>query len=186
MPRLYKIDIQFGCLCSEPNIVMTNKPTMSSTQTATRESSTNIVESNPLLQALVQQIRAQDHYGVYRSWSDELVLSPFIVTKDKKRSISLEGEVDPATQLRILCFYRAVAACVETETGKLCQVVIDLSHEGFGWALVWTGRLIVINRTLRDAQRFGFDSLEKLAAQGEKLVQSGIESIEKFADAAKA
>lgn len=159
---------------------------MSSTQTASRETGTNIVESNPFLQALVQQIRAQDHYGVYRSWSDELVLSPFIVSKDKKRSISVEGEVDPATRLRILCFYRAVATCVETETGNLCQVVIDLSHEGFGWALVWTGRLIVVNRTLRDAQRYGFDSLEKLATQGEKMVKSGTDCIKRYSDAAKA
>ena len=159
---------------------------MSSTQTANRETGTNLVESNVFLQALVQQIRAQDHYGVYRSWSDELVLSPFIVTKDKKRSISVEGEVDPATRLRILCFYRAVATCVETETGKLCQVVIDLSHEGFGWALVWTGRLIVVNRTLRDAQRYGFDSLEKLASQGEKMVKSGIDCVNRYTDAANA
>ncbi|MDY7021188.1 MAG: NifX-associated nitrogen fixation protein [Cyanobacteriota bacterium] len=159
---------------------------MTSTQTTSQETNTNLVESNLFLQALVQQIRAQDHYGVYRSWSDELVLSPFIVTKDKKRGISLEGEVDPATQLRILCFYRAVAACVENETGKLCQVVIDLSHEGFGWALVWTSRLIVVNRTLRDAQRFGYDSLEKLATQGDKLVKSGIDTIERFSDAANA
>ncbi|MEL7036597.1 MAG: NifX-associated nitrogen fixation protein [Cyanobacteria bacterium J06592_8] len=159
---------------------------MTSTQTTSQETNTNLVESNLFLQALVQQIRAQDHYGVYRSWSDELVLSPFIVTKDKKRGISLEGEVDPATQLRILCFYRAVAACVENETGKLCQVVIDLSHEGFGWALVWTSRLIVVNRTLRDAQRFGYDSLEKLATQGDKLVKSGIDAIERFSDAANA
>jgi probable nitrogen fixation protein len=159
---------------------------MSSTQTASLETGTNIVESNLFLQALVQQIRAQDHYGVYRSWSDELVLSPFIVTKDKKRAISVEGEVDPATRLRILCFYRAIATCVETETGSLCQVVIDLSHEGFGWALVWTGRLIVVNRTLRDAQRYGFDSLEKLASQGEKMVKSGVDNINRYSDAAKA
>jgi probable nitrogen fixation protein len=159
---------------------------MTSTQTTSQETNTNLVESHLFLQALVQQIRAQDHYGVYRSWSDELVLSPFIVPKDKKRAISLEGEVDPATQLRILCFYRGVAACIENETGKLCQVVIDLSHEGFGWALVWTGRLIVVNRTLRDAQRFGYDSLEKLATQGEKMIQSGIDCIQRFSDAADA
>ncbi len=159
---------------------------MSPTTTTTEVTTTSIVAENPFLQALVQQIRAQDHYGVYRSWSDELVLSPFIISKEKKREISVQGDVDPATQLRILCFYRAVAARIEKETGKLCQVVIDLSHEGFGWALVWTGRLIAVNRTLRDAQRFGYDSLDKLAVQGEKLVKSGLENIQRYPDAAKA
>ncbi|MGF1539754.1 MAG: NifX-associated nitrogen fixation protein [Pleurocapsa sp.] len=156
------------------------------TTTTTPETTTNIVEESLFLQALVQQVRAQDHYGVYRSWSDELVLSNFVVSKEKKSKISVEGDVDSATQLRVLCFYRAIAACIEKETGKLCQVVTDLSHEGFGWAIIWTGRLMVLSRTLRDAQRFGYPSLQKLAAQGERLVESGIQTIEKFPDAANA
>ena len=156
------------------------------TTTTTPETTTSIVDESAFLQALVQQVRAQDHYGVYRSWKDELVLANFVVSKEKKSQISVEGDVDPATQLRILCFYRAIAACIEKQTGKLCQVVIDLSHEGFGWAIVWTGRLMVLSRTLRDAQRFGYPSLKKLAAQGERLVESGIKSIEKFPDAADA
>lgn len=157
---------------------------MSST-TANPETTTSIVAENTFLQELVRQVRAQDHYGVYRSWKDELVLSPFVVSKEKKREISVDGDVDSATQLRVLCFYRAVAACIEKETGQLCQVVIDLSHEGFGWALIWTGRLIVVSRTLRDTQRFGYASLEKLAAQGERLTKSGVESIQRFPEVAK-
>lgn len=150
------------------------------------ETNTSIVESSNFLKELVLQVRAQDRYGVYRSWKDELVLAKYVVSKEKKSQISVEGDVDPATQLRVLCFYRAIAACIEKETGKLCQVVIDLSHEGFGWAIVWTGRLMVLSRTLRDAQRFGYPSLKKLAAQGERLVESGIKTVEKFPDAADA
>ncbi|NEP44538.1 MAG: NifX-associated nitrogen fixation protein [Okeania sp. SIO2H7] len=159
------------------------------TATATQETTTDnaaFVAENSFLQELVQQIRANDHYGVYRSWADDLVLAPFVVSKKKKREISVDGDVDPTTQLRVLCYYRAVAARIEKETGKLCQVVIDLSHEGFGWALVWTGKLMVTSQTLRDAQRFGFDSLQKLAERGEKLVTSGIDSIGRFSDAADA
>ncbi len=156
------------------------------TTTTTIETNSNLVAESVFLQELLRQVRAQDHYGVYRSWKDELVLANYVVSKEKKRQISVEGDVDPATQLRILCFYRAIAACIEKETGKLCQVVIDLSHEGFGWALVWTGRLMVVSRTLRDAQRFGYNSFEKLAAQGEKLVDSGVKTIERFPETANA
>ncbi len=155
------------------------------TTTTTPEISTSIVEESNFLKELVLQVRAQDHYGVYRNWKDELVLSNFVVSKEKKSKISVDGDVDAATQLRILCFYRAIAVCIEKETGKLCQVVTDLSHEGFGWALVWTGRLVVLSRTLRDAQRFGYPSLKKLAAQGERLVESGLKNIEKYPNAAE-
>ena len=154
------------------------------TTTTTTETTTSIIDESTFLKELVLQVRAQDHYGVYRTWKDELVLANFVVSREKKSKISVEGDVDPATQLRILCFYRAIAVCIEKQTGKLCQVVTDLSHEGFGWAIIWTGRLIVLSRTLRDAQRFGYPSLQKLAAQGERLVESGLKSIEKFPDAA--
>ncbi len=154
------------------------------TTTTNTETKTDIVAENLFLQQLVQQMRAQDHYGVFKNWEDKLVLSSFVVSKKKKREISVEGDVDATTQLRILCFYRAIAAYIEKETKQLCQVVIDLSHEGFGWALVWSGRLMVVSRTLRDAQRFGFESLEKLAEQGEKLAKSGIEMLERFPEVA--
>jgi probable nitrogen fixation protein len=154
------------------------------TTTTNNQETTSIVAENAFLQELARQMRAQDHYGVFRSWSDELVISAFVVTKEKKKTISVQGDVEPATQLRILSFYRAIAVCLEKETGHLCQVVIDLSHEGFGWALVWCGRLIAISKTLRDAQRFGYDSLEKLAAEGEKITQKGVELIKKYPEVA--
>lgn len=143
------------------------------------EPTTDVLNS-PFLKAIVQQIRANDPYGTYRNWSDELLLKPFVVSKAQKREISVDGEVDPITQGRITAFYRAIALRIEEETGLLSQVVIDLSHEGFGWALVFSGRLLLVARTLRDAQRFGFDSLEKLAAEGEKLIASGVSMATRF------
>ncbi|MFM9156431.1 MAG: NifX-associated nitrogen fixation protein, partial [Dolichospermum sp.] len=129
----------------------------------------------PFLKSLVQQIRAQDSYGFYRNWTDELILKPYIVTKQKKREISVEGEVDPATISRINAFFRAVAASIEKETGLISNVVIELGHEGFGWALVFSGRLLLAVKTLRDAHRFGFDSFEKLDEEGSKFVEKGID-----------
>ena len=138
------------------------------------------VDSSPFLKAIIQQIRANDSYGTYRNWADEILLKPYLISKKKRREISVEGEVDPITLARILSFYRAIAVRIEEETGQLSQVVVDLSHEGFGWALIFSGRLILVSKTLRDAQRFGFDSLEKLNAEGEKLVQKGINLAERF------
>ncbi|ACK65837.1 nitrogen fixation protein [Rippkaea orientalis PCC 8801] len=153
--------------------------------TTALENPAQFVAENEFLQEVVRQIRAYDSYGFYRSWSDELVLSPFVVSKKKKREISTEGDIDPATKLRILCFYRGIASLIEKETGQLCQVIVDLNHEGFGWALVWSGRLLSVSRTLRDAHRFGFESLEKLAEEGEKLSKAGIELSQRFPEVAR-
>lgn len=147
---------------------------------------TSVTPDSPFLKAIVQQIRANDPYGTYRNWADELLLKPYVVTKAQKREISVEGDVDPITKGRIFAFYRAVAAGIEAETGQLCQVVVDLSHEGFGWVLIFCGRLLVVARTLRDAHRFGFDTIEKVAAEGDKLILSGVDYIRRFPEVAQA
>jgi probable nitrogen fixation protein len=159
--------------------------TATSTPTPTTENLAEIL-ANPFLKGLVQQIRVNDPYGTYRNWSDELLLKPFILNKQQKRKISVDGDVDPITKGRVMAFYRAVALRIEQESGYLAQVVVDLSHEGFGWVLIFSGRLLLVTRTLRDAQRFGFESLEKLGEEGEKLVQQGVEHAIKFPEVAKA
>jgi probable nitrogen fixation protein len=157
---------------------------MTNTQTLPQTLTIDITNS-PFIKAIAQQIRVNDTYGTYRTWSDELLLKPFVVTKEQKRKIAVEGEVDSITKGRILAFYRAVAYRIEQETGQLAQVVVDLSHEGFGWALVFCGRLLVVSRTLRDAQRYGFPSLEKMVEEGENLVEKGINYINQFPKVAK-
>ncbi len=131
--------------------------------------------TSPILQEIVRQLRAADPYGTYRSWSDELLLKPFVVSKAQKRQISLEGEVDPGVRSRILIYYRAIAALIEKETGLLAQVVLDLNGEGFGWVLVFSGRLLLVVNTLRDAHRFGFDSLDQLVEKATALIDKGIQ-----------
>ena len=78
------------------------------TNNSVNGTATTEVLNSPFLKVLIQQIRGQDSYGFYRNWSDELILKPFIVTKQKKREISVEAEVDPVTQARIMAFFRAV------------------------------------------------------------------------------
>ena len=72
---------------------------------------------------------------------------------------------------------------------KFCGSFSDSSLKvaaelGFGRMVLIGGRLVVVNKQLRDVHRFGFDSIEKLNAEGEKLVQSGVEMIEKFPEVA--
>lgn len=159
---------------------------MPEAETSTQNpSNEEFIQNTPVLQELVRQIRSQDSYGVYRKWSDELVLKPFVLTKEQKRKISVDGEVDPVTQLRITAFYRAIAFRIEQETGLLCQVIINLNHEGFGWALIFAGRLLLVAKTLRDAQRFGFESLEKMASEGEKFAGSAIDLAKRYQEVAQ-
>ena len=69
--------------------------------------------------------------------------------------------------------------------GCMVSPMMKMSHEGFGRLILMAGRLIVVNKMLRDIHRFGYDSLEKLADEGEKAVNAGVDMINKFPDVAK-
>ncbi len=144
------------------------------------------VERTPFLKELVRQVRAQDVYDFWSGRPDADLLEPFIVDRKKAREIPIIGDPDPRTLARINQFYAAVSPSFEQRTGIMAAPVLQLSHEGFGRIVLVCGRLVVVSKTLRDVHRFGFPTLEKLAADGEALVNDAVTWIQKFNDAAKA
>jgi probable nitrogen fixation protein len=112
-------------------------------------------------------------------------LEPYILTKEKRREIPIMSDPDPETLWRMELFYNAVGLAIERATGVMVSPLMKLHHEGFGRLVLTAGRLIVFNKHLRDVHRFGFESLEKLETQGEEIVSSGIEWIEKYPEVAR-
>ncbi len=134
---------------------------------------------------LVGQLRAEDTYGQLDRVSDQALLRPYVVTKEKQREIPVACDVEAVTQGRIRAFYQAVAVGIEKATGAFTTAVLDLSHEGFGRVLVFAGRLIVHSEVLRDAQRFGVPSLERLAEKGETYVTEAVKILGTYPEAAR-
>jgi probable nitrogen fixation protein len=133
---------------------------------------------------LIKQLRAQDTHGVWEGKSDLKLLEPFIVDKAKRREIPIMGDPDPETLWRLELFYNAVALSIERETRIMVSPMMKMHHEGFGRLILSAGRLIVINKHMRDVHRFGFDNLGKLAEEGDKLVSAGVQMILKYPDVA--
>jgi len=52
--------------------------------------------------------------------------------------------------------------------------MLKMSHEGFGRMVLIGGRLIVVNKQLRDVHRFGFDNMAKLAEEGINMSRRGL------------
>ncbi len=130
--------------------------------------------------ALVRQVRAQDTHGHWERKSDFQLLEPFILDKEKRRAIPIIGDPDPDTLWRLELYYGALCLEIERRTRRMVQPMMKMSHEGFGRMVLIAGRLVVVNKSLRDVHRFGFDSLEKLNAEAEKLIGQASEMIEKF------
>jgi probable nitrogen fixation protein len=137
------------------------------------------------IKELVKQWRAQDSYGTWDGKSDQELLEPYVLDKEKRRAIPIVGDPDPETLWRLELFYNAVGLSIERASGVMVTPMMKMHHEGFGRMVLIAGRLIVVNKQLRDVHRFGFPSLEKLAEEGEKLVASGVEMINRYAEVAR-
>jgi probable nitrogen fixation protein len=140
---------------------------------------------DPFVVELIKQLRAQDTHGTWEGKSDAKLLEPYILTAEQRRELPMMGDPDPDTLWRLDLYHNAVGLAIERATGCMVSPMTKMSHEGFGRTVLTTGRLIVVNRYLRDVHRFGFASLDKLAQAGTKLVKEGVDMIEKYPEVAK-
>lgn len=135
---------------------------------------------------MLKQLRALDTYDSYEGWSEEKIIDPLVMTKERKREIPIIGDPDETTLARVKAYYNSIASLIEKKSGLMAVPVINITHEGFGRAFILVGKLIVVDKTLRDVHRFGFPSLEDLAAKTEVVIDKAISLIEQFREVAEA
>lgn len=136
--------------------------------------------ATPFVQQLIRQLRAQDTHGAWEGKSDLQLLKPYILTPEERRAIPIMGDPDPETLWHLELFYNAIAVAIERETGQMVSPMMKMSHEGFGRMVLIAGRLVVVNKQLRDVHRFGFPSLAKLAEAGGKFFNEAVEMIRTY------
>ena len=110
----------------------------------------NAPASRGFLKELIKQYRAQDTHGAWDAKSDAELLAPYILTKEKRRQMPVIGDPDPRTLWRMDLFYNAVGLAIEQAAGVMASPLMKLHQEGFGRVVLTAGRLIVIDKHLRD------------------------------------
>ena len=143
------------------------------------------VRAKLFLKTLIAMIRAEDTHGVWEKKTDEKLLSDYIVTKEQRREIPIIGDPDPDVMARVDLFYKAIGLAVEKETGLVASPMMKMSHEGFGRVVLIAGHLVVLSKHLRDIHRFGFETMEKLGAEGAKHLTAAVKMIDDFPDVAQ-
>lgn len=141
--------------------------------------------ASELAEEIVRQMRAIDTYGIYDTLGNAEIIDPFILTKERKREIPIVGDPDEITMARLKAYYNTISVMIEKRTGLMAVPVVNLTHEGFGRAFIVVGRLIAVDRTLRDVHRFGFASLQNMQDEVDKLVDKAVALVEAHRDVAE-
>lgn len=148
-----------------------------------------IAEDDPILQSdfakeMVKQLRALDTYDLQANWSDARILDPLILTKERKQEIPIVGDPNPIIISRVNAYYNALSSLIERKSGMMTVPLVQLTHEGFGKVLIIVGKLVVLDKPLRDVHRFGFKSLEKMHQEAEKIISTAVQLIDKYQEVA--
>ena len=140
----------------------------------------DLLMSTDFIQEMVKQMRAIDSYGTYDGWPAERVLAPYVVTKEQRREMPVIGDPDEILLSRIKAFYNAIASLIEKECSLMAIPMINITHEGFGRAVITVGKLVVMDKTLRDVHRYGYESLSKMKDEADKLLSVALEIVGKY------
>lgn len=140
-----------------------------------------VKEMNPFGIELIRQIRALDQFGNWAKISDdELLIKKYVKTKEELRAVPVIADIDEMMINDIKMIYKAIALSFERTTGVVCNVIMEMSHEGFGRCAVLTDRICIVDKYFKDAHRFSFRTLEGLFEEGDKNLAKAIAIYEQY------
>ncbi|MEN8726912.1 MAG: NifX-associated nitrogen fixation protein [Sulfurovum sp.] len=139
------------------------------------------LEHNLFTQELLRQLRATDQFGNWSKMSDEeLLTKKFVKTKEDLKKIPIIADIDEMLIGEIKMIYKAIALQFERKTGEMCNVVMEMSHEGFGRCIVIADKIVLVDKYFKDAHRFGYRTLDKLYEDGQKHLDRAFSLYEQY------
>ncbi|MBN1840225.1 MAG: NifX-associated nitrogen fixation protein [Campylobacterales bacterium] len=133
------------------------------------------------IQTLTSQLRALDQFGTWAKKSDEELLSEkYVKSKEALKNIPIIADIDEMQIQDIRLIFQSIALAFELKTGVMCSVVMEMSHEGFGRAVVLAEKIVVTNKFFKDAHRYSFRTYDDLVKEGGKMLHNALEIFEQY------
>lgn len=130
---------------------------------------------------IIRQIRALDQFGNWSRISDEeLLIKKYVKTKEELKAVPVIADIDEMMINDIKMIYKAIALSFERKTGIVCNVIMEMSHEGFGRCAILSDRICIVDKYFKDAHRFSFRTLEALFEEGDKNLERALKVYEQY------
>lgn len=128
------------------------------------------------IETLISQLRAMDQFGTWAKKSDEeLLCKKYVKSKEDLKNIPIIADIDEMQIKDIRLIFQSIALAFELKTGVMCSVVMEMSHEGFGRAVVLAEKIVITNKFFKDAHRYSFRTYDALVSEGGKMLESALE-----------
>ena len=128
------------------------------------------------IETLISQLRAMDQFGTWAKQSDEELLSEkYVKSKEDLKNIPIIADIDEMQIKDIRLIFQSIALAFELKTGVMCSVVMEMSHEGFGRAVVLAEKIVITNKFFKDAHRYSLRTYDALVGEGGKMLENALE-----------
>lgn len=148
-------------------------------RTSVKEMDKDIAER--FVRRMCQLLDAEDFYGRYASLSPrEKIERLYLASPEDKNKSDMNCGVSPKVRLQVPLLFQAVAGVIEEKSGLLIQSTSEMNGEGFGRALLFSDRIILVLKSLRAGFPFPFTSEDKVIRYGVACVEEGLAFIGKY------
>ncbi|MDQ0194635.1 DUF269 domain-containing protein [Paenibacillus wynnii] len=130
---------------------------------------------------LCNLLDTEDFFGRHAELSkQEKIERLFLASTEDKSQSDFNCAVSPKVRLQVPLLFQAVAGVMEEKSGAIIQSAAEINGEGFGRALLYSGRIILVIKSLRAGFPFPFTSQEKAIRYGVSCVEEGLAFLEKY------
>ncbi|WP_170287006.1 DUF269 domain-containing protein [Paenibacillus faecis] len=130
---------------------------------------------------LDRSLQLSDPWGKYADLSrNERISKLFLCTPAQKTELMSGCRILPVLRTQVSVLFQAVAASLEKVSGDLVQSMVEMNEEGFGRALVYSGRTVLVVHSIRGGVPFPFAEHDKLRLYGISCIREGLKNRERF------
>ncbi|MHA6534679.1 DUF269 domain-containing protein [Paenibacillus sp. BAC0078] len=122
-----------------------------------------------------------DFFGRYAALSpQEKIAKLFLASPEDKNQSDFNCAVSPKVRQQVPVIFQAIAGVMEEKSGIMVQSTAEINMEGFGRGLLYSGRVILVLKSLRAGFPFPFTSEEKAVRYGVECVEEGLAFLQKY------
>ncbi|KWX85325.1 hypothetical protein AMQ83_25450, partial [Paenibacillus riograndensis] len=137
--------------------------------------------ADAFVRRLCNLLDTADFFGRHASLSpQEKIAKLFLASAEDKNKSDFNCAVSPKVRQQVPILFQAIAGVMEEKSGAMVQSAAEINVEGFGRGLLYTGRVILVLKSLRAGAPFPFTSEEKTIRYGVECIEEGLDFLEKY------
>jgi probable nitrogen fixation protein len=137
--------------------------------------------ADALVRRLCNLLDTADYFGKFSALSpQDKIVKQFLASPADQQQSDFNCAVSPKVRQQVPLVFQAVAGVMEEKSGAMVQSTAEINGEGFGRGLLYSGRVILVLRSLRAGFPFPFTSEEKVIRYGVECIEEGLAFLDKY------